>query len=961
MTILGGNKMKINIMYLKTRKPQMLTITSVLIGILLTGCNSGNNSATGTTATAGIVDNVNISRDNQLATEVSVEPSLLTTASQISSKATSDSNCMVILPQNGTNIVTSYSGNQYYSPAQIKFTLQNKCSGYISLDGLTAILSGVNINSKSFISAGGAIKWIDQDQLNGAPWLNISSAASGNNITLNLTTPSCSGNYCDWAKMPPNSSKTITINTAVNSGINSFSVGSLTLNGITPPPVVESGSLQLTVDSSSLKSLCTTNSCTIGLDLISPASQKIASISLNPKESPVYTIKYNGLLIGNYTVSVNGSSLPNPQGGSISYKTEPATIPVSKNTTSNAKTTFSYTPAKILGSLTITNQNFPDSALFANIGALPGTVSSTSDNYPFTISLNGSVNISGLNTGNYAISVQGVADPLKGVYYKADPLSLSIVDSQNVAKSLTFSKLATSSLHKVTFSISNLPATATNVSFAGQNAGFKYNTDSLSNTEYWFANNESAIAVNITAPTGYTVSYSPQVITPATTNVSVSFQAISNNYLTTSNGQIVDSSGNIIKLKGINWFGFNNGGTMLDGLWSSDPLSGDFSTTVQRIKALGFNAVRLPFSFKDLAKSPNNFSHSNCPTATNAQLLANLTNPSVTPANGTSIPALSYAPTRGNNMCNDYLPNTSTMDRFIWIIDFFARNGFYVLIDDHLREDQTILNSGVSSWANQWKDLATRIKNGMPASSSSKVMFDLLNEPDNFGIRWEASGANPSLATAYLTAMDAISTVLPNNIYMVEGTGQSGINANWGDGFATNKTLISQSGLSDPNGFFTSVLSKPYVNQVVVSPHVYPPTVTNASSDYFGSGLYNRLNNSFGYLNYTGYCVNSNCHRFPVAIGEFGSRFTDNRDLQFFNSFASYLNNTNDANDGKHQPIYNWFYWSWNANSGDTGGVVDDSWKNINWNRIDYLSRGVLSGQTVSNPSGIGLQPWYIK
>ncbi|AUR51500.1 hypothetical protein CUN60_04075 [Aquella oligotrophica] len=63
---------------------------------------------------------------------------------------------------------------------------------------------------------------------------------------------------------------------------------------------------------------------------------------------------------------------------------------------------------------------------------------------------------------------------------------------------------------------------------------------------------------------------------------------------------------------------------------------------------------------------------------------------------------------------------------------------------------------------------------------------------------------------------------------------------------------------------------------------------------------------------------------------------------------------------GKHQPIYNWFYWSWNANSGDTGGIVDDSWKNINWNRIDHLSRGVLSGQTVINPSGIGLQPWYI-
>jgi len=529
-----------------TQKPQILPLISVLIGIFLAGCNGGNSTSTGATATTEAVDSVNVSRENQLATQLSIETTLLT-ENQASNKAISDSSCMQILPQNGKNVINSYSGNQYYSTAQIKFTLQNKCSSYTSLSGLTAVLSGVNINGKSFASAGGSIKWIDQDQLNGAPWLNISSATSGSNFTLNLTTPSCSGNYCDWAKMPPNSTKTITINTAVNSGINSFTVSSLTLDGVTPPPAVESGSLQLTIDSSSLKSLCTTANCAIGLDLISPASQKIASININPKESPVYTVKYNGLLIGNYTVSVNGSSLPNPQGGSITYKTEPASIPVSKNTTASAQTTFSYTPAKVLGSLTITNQNFPDSALFANIGGLPGSVTSTSDSYPFTINLNNSANISGLNTGNYNISVQGVADPLKGVYYKADPLSLSIVDSQNITKNLTFSKLATNSLHKVTFSVSNLPAVASNVSVAGQNAAFKYNPDSLNNGDYWFANNESAVAINISAPTGYTVSYSPQVITPTTTNVSVSFQVITNSYLTTSNGQIVDSSGNINK------------------------------------------------------------------------------------------------------------------------------------------------------------------------------------------------------------------------------------------------------------------------------------------------------------------------------------------------------------------------------------------------------------------------------
>lgn len=28
------------------------------------------------------------------------------------------------------------------------------------------------------------------------------------------------------------------------------------------------------------------------------------------------------------------------------------------------------------------------------------------------------------------------------------------------------------------------------------------------------------------------------------------------------------------------------------------------------------------------------------------------------------------------------------------------------------------------------------------------------------------------------------------------------------------------------------------------------------------------------------------------------------------------------ANDGLHQPIEHWMWWAWNANSGDTGGMV---------------------------------------
>lgn len=63
---------------------------------------------------------------------------------------------------------------------------------------------------------------------------------------------------------------------------------------------------------------------------------------------------------------------------------------------------------------------------------------------------------------------------------------------------------------------------------------------------------------------------------------------------------------NFALLQGVNWFGFNNGQTMLDGLWAgyTNATLGDFPTVLKRIKLLGFNGLRLPFTFQDLDRAP---------------------------------------------------------------------------------------------------------------------------------------------------------------------------------------------------------------------------------------------------------------------------------------------------------------------------------------------------------------------
>ena len=88
--------------------------------------------------------------------------------------------------------------------------------------------------------------------------------------------------------------------------------------------------------------------------------------------------------------------------------------------------------------------------------------------------------------------------------------------------------------------------------------------------------------------------------------------------------------------------------------------------------------------------------------------------------------------------------------------------------------------------------------------------------------------ARPQVGPLYLAAMDAMHEVSPDTTYLVEGCGQLGFpGMNWGDGFVTDGALIQQYGLSDPRGtFFDPLRSKPYLNNVGISPHVYPPSVT---------------------------------------------------------------------------------------------------------------------------------------
>jgi len=56
--------------------------------------------------------------------------------------------------------------------------------------------------------------------------------------------------------------------------------------------------------------------------------------------------------------------------------------------------------------------------------------------------------------------------------------------------------------------------------------------------------------------------------------------------------------------------------------------------------------------------------------------------------------------------------------------------------------------------------------------------------------------------------------------------------AHRGNGFVTDKKIIDEFFLSDANPFFQALMSKPYLDRVVISPHLYGPSVSHRKDFY---------------------------------------------------------------------------------------------------------------------------------
>ncbi|MBA4789699.1 MAG: cellulase family glycosylhydrolase [Rhizobiales bacterium] len=351
-------------------------------------------------------------------------------------------------------------------------------------------------------------------------------------------------------------------------------------------------------------------------------------------------------------------------------------------------------------------------------------------------------------------------------------------------------------------------------------------------------------------------------------------------WLSTSGNQIVDADGNTVQLAGVNWFGFESSNFAPHGLWTRG-----YQDMMDQMVDLGFNTIRLPFSSEMLHTSaaPNGIDFSKNPD----------------------------------------LQGLSAIEVMDKIVEYASEIGLKIILDHH-RSEAGAGTSGnglwyngqysEAAWVSDWQMLAQRY-----ADEPAVIGADLHNEPYNG--TWGGGGANDWAAAAE-RAGNAIGAVNDNWLIFVEGIGSyDGNNYWWGGNLEGVRDRPIELNVDD---------------KLVYSAHDYPNSVYNQpwfqSSD-FAAQLPEKFDEMWGYIYREGIA--------PVFIGEFGTNLTDPKDAPWLEAITSYIAGDFD-NDGtidipEGDQGISWTFWSWNPNSGDTGGILANDWTTVNTNKMAYL------------------------
>ncbi|HEV2345276.1 MAG TPA: cellulase family glycosylhydrolase [Actinocrinis sp.] len=317
----------------------------------------------------------------------------------------------------------------------------------------------------------------------------------------------------------------------------------------------------------------------------------------------------------------------------------------------------------------------------------------------------------------------------------------------------------------------------------------------------------------------------------------------------------------------------------------------DYKSMMDQMKSLGYNTIRLPYSddiFKNTMPQSINYSG-----GMNADLAG--------------------------------LNSLGVMDK---IVAYAGTIGLKIILDRHRPDSsgQTALwyTSAVpeSTWIADLQALATRYQN-----NPAVIGIDLHNEPHDPAC-WGCGDTTKDWRLAAERAGNAVLSVNPNLLIFVEGVQTFNGQSDWWGGNLAGA------------GQFPVVLN--VANRLVYSAHDYATSV--AQQSWFTDPTFPN-NMQAIWDTYWGYLFKQNIA--PVWVGEFGTTLASTTDQTWLRTLVNYLRPTGQYGGDS----FSWTFWSWNPDSGDTGGILNDDWTTVNTTKDAYLA-GIkapgFGGQPVS-------------
>lgn len=426
-------------------------------------------------------------------------------------------------------------------------------------------------------------------------------------------------------------------------------------------------------------------------------------------------------------------------------------------------------------------------------------------------------------------------------------------------------------------------------------------------------------------------------VMPAQSLNAVAADDAHDDWLHVENGKVVDMNGNEVWMTGVNWFGYNAGRQVFDGVWSKN-----MHSMLNQIADHGFNLLRVPMSTQIILQWKNKKPDTGGGVGEVTMMVNPYENPELTVGGGV-------------DGAGQYELKYS-FDIWNMAVDWCRENGMKIMIDIH-----SATTAAMGHQKPLWYDDNFSEKDWLEAlewftdyykDDDTIIAIDLKNEPhgkpeEGTFAKWDDSQDSNNWKYAAEKGAMACLKQNPNLLIMIEGIE---CYPDFEKGADWTTPAVDYAHYDEPSKIFGAwwggnlrgVKDHPvdigeFNKQIVYSPHDYGPLVWKQNWFYMDddSKTFSRESLLDDYWRDTwAYLVEENMY--PLLMGEWGGFIDKEHDPTGENKH--WMQELRDYMIDKH--IHHTF-WCFNENSGDTGGLVYDDFGKWDEDKYAFVEKAL--------------------